>query len=154
MPPVKFTWYEGGLMPARPDGLEPEDRLGAGGNGILFVGDKGMLTCGGWGGRPMLLPGSRDEAYERPPQKLPRSKGHHRDWLDACKGGSPASANFDYGAALTEVGLLGLVAMRTGKIIEWDAKAMKVTNAPEAEPFIKGSYRPGWELGLERSQGP
>lgn len=147
MPPVKFTWYEGGLKPARPDGLEPEDRLGAGGNGILFVGDKGMLTCAGWGGRPALLPGSRDEAYERPPQKLPRSKGHHRDWLDACKGGPAASANFDYGAVLTEVGLLGLVAMRTGKIIEWDAKAMKVTNAPEAEPLIKGSYRPGWELG-------
>jgi predicted dehydrogenase len=146
MPPVKFTWYEGGLMPARPDGLEPDDRLGAGGNGILFMGDKGMLTCAGWGGRPTLLPGSRDEAYERPPQKLPRSKGHHRDWLDACKGGPPASANFEYGAALTEVGLLGLVAMRTGKLIEWDAKAMKATNAPEAEPLLKGSYRPGWEL--------
>jgi predicted dehydrogenase len=146
MPPVKFTWYEGGLMPARPEGLEPDDRLGAGGNGILFVGDKGMLTCAGWGGRPTLLPGSRDDAYERPPQKLPRSKGHHRDWLDACKGGPPASANFDYGAVLTEVGLLGLVAMRTKKIIQWDAKAMKVTNAPEAEVFIKGSYLPGWEL--------
>jgi predicted dehydrogenase len=146
MPPVKFTWYEGGLMPARPEGLEPEDRLGAGGNGILFVGDNGMLTCAGWGGRPALLPGSRDEAYERPPPKLPRSKGHHRDWLDACKGGPAASANFEYGAVLTEVGLLGLVAMRTQKIIQWDAKAMKVTNVPEAEPLIKGSYRPGWEL--------
>lgn len=146
MPPVKFTWYEGGLMPARPEGLEPEDRLGAGGNGALFVGDKGLLTCAGWGGRPALLPGSRDEAYERPAKTLPRSKGHHRDWLDACKGGPAASANFDYGAVLTEVGLLGLVAMRTGKIIEWDAKAMKATNAPEAEPFLKGSYRPGWEL--------
>jgi predicted dehydrogenase len=146
MPPVKFTWYEGGLMPARPEGLEPDDRLGAGSNGILFVGDKGLLSCAGWGGRPTLLPGARDEAYERPPQKLPRSKGHHRDWLDACKGGAPASANFEYGAALTEVGLLGLVAMRTGKILEWDAKAMKATNAPEAEPYLKGSYRPGWEL--------
>jgi predicted dehydrogenase len=146
MPPVKFTWYEGGLMPARPEGLEPDDRLGAGSNGILFVGDKGLLSCAGWGGRPTLLPGARDEAYERPPQKLPRSKGHHRDWLDACKGGAPASANFEYGAVLTEVGLLGLVAMRTGKILEWDAKAMKATNAPEAEPYLKGSYRPGWEL--------
>jgi predicted dehydrogenase len=146
MPPVKFTWYEGGLMPARPEGLEPEDRLGAGSNGILFVGDKGLLTCAGWGGRPALLPGSRDEAYERPPKTLPRSKGHHRDWLDACKGGPAASANFDYGAVLTEVGLLGLVAMRTQKVLQWDAKAMKATNAPEAEQFLKGSYRPGWEL--------
>jgi predicted dehydrogenase len=146
MPAVKFTWYEGGLMPPRPEVLEPDDQLGAGGNGILFVGDKGLLTCAGWGGRPVLLPGSKDEAYQRPPKTLTRSKGHHRDWLDACKGGPPASSNFEYGAALTEVGLLGLVAMRTGKKLNWDAKAMKATNAPEADKFIKETYRPGWEV--------
>jgi predicted dehydrogenase len=146
-PPVKFTWYDGGLKPPQPEGLEEDDRLGEGGNGALFVGDKGLLTCGGWGGRPTLLPGSRDDAYERPPRTLPRSKGHHRDWLDACKGGPPASANFEYGAALTEVGLLGLVAVRLRKPIEWDAKAMKATNAPAADAYLKGSYRPGWELG-------
>jgi predicted dehydrogenase len=147
MPPVKFTWYDGGLMPSRPEGLEADDQLGANGNGILFVGDKGLLTCAGWAGRPVLLPGSKDEAYKRPAKTLPRSKGHHRDWLDACKGGSPASANFQYGAALTEVGLLGLVAMRVGKRLEWDAKAMKATNAPEADKFLKETYRPGWEIG-------
>jgi predicted dehydrogenase len=146
MPPVKFTWYDGGLMPARPEGLEPDDQLGANGNGILFVGDKGLLTCAGWAGRPTLLPGSKDEAYTRPPKTLTRSKGHHRDWLDACKGGPAASANFEYGAALTEVGLLGLVAMRVGKKMEWDAKAMKATNAPEADKFLKETYRQGWEV--------
>lgn len=146
MPPVTFTWYEGGLMPPRPEGIEEDDQLGSGGNGILFVGDKGMLTCAGWGGRPTLLPGARDAAYQRPPKTLPRSKGHHRDWLEACKGGPVASANFEYGAQLTEVGLLGLVAMRTRKKIYWDAAAMKATNAPEADNFIKGSYRPGWEI--------
>ena len=145
-PPVKFTWYEGGLMPPRPEGLEADDQLGANGNGILFVGDKGLLTCPGWGGRPTLLPGARDAEYQRPPKTLPRSKGHHRDWLDACKGGSPSSANFQYGAALTEVGLLGLVAMRTGKKIYWDAKALKFTNAPEANKLLKETYRPGWEI--------
>jgi predicted dehydrogenase len=146
MPPVTFTWYEGGLMPPRPEGLEPDDQLGSGGNGILFVGSKGLLTCPGWAGRPTLLPGAKDAEYQRPPKTLPRGKGHHRDWLNACKGGTPASANFGYGALLTEVGLLGLVALRLGKKMYWDAKAMKATNAPEADKLLKENYRPGWEI--------
>ncbi len=134
------------MRPPRPAGLEPEDQLGAGGNGTLFIGDKGMITCPGWAGEPRLLPGSRMDDFQPPPKTLPRSKGHHRDWLDACKGGPPASANFEYGAALTEVGLLGLVALRVGKKMEWDAAAMKSPNCPEAERFLKGVYRPGWEI--------
>jgi predicted dehydrogenase len=145
MPAVKFMWYEGGLMPERPEGLEEDDQLGANGNGILFIGDKGMITCAGWAGRPNLLPGSKEDSYKRPPKTLPRSKGHHRDWLDACKGGTPASSNFEYGAALTEVGLLGLVALRVGKKVYWDAKAMKATNVPAAAGLLKERYRPGWE---------
>lgn len=146
MPPVKFTWFDGGIRPPLPEGLEEDDRIGGNTNGILFYGTKGILTCPGWAGRPSLLPGSKDEAYQRPPKTLPRSKGHHRDWLDACKGGKPASANFEYGAGLTEVGLLGLVALRVGKQIKWDAKAMKATNAPEADKFLKETYRAGWEI--------
>lgn len=146
MPPVKFTWYEGGLMPARPEGLEEDDQLGQGGNGILFVGDKGLLTCPGWAGEPRLLPQSKDDDYKRPAKTLPRSKGHHRDWLNAIKGGPAASANFEYGALLTEIGLLGLVAMRVRKKMYWDGAAMKSKNAPEADKYIKGSYRPGWEI--------
>lgn len=146
MPPVTFTWYDGGLMPPLPDGLDEGDKLGSGGNGTLFVGDKGMITTPGWAGRPRLLPGSRDENYERPPKTLKRVRGHHRDWLNACKGGGPSSANFGYGAALTEVGLLGLLAMRVGKKIYWDAEETKATNAPEADRFIKESYRPGWTV--------
>src|SRR5512133_284228 len=146
MPPVKAVWYDGGLMPPRPEGMEEDDQLGANGNGILFIGDKGALTCAGWAGRATLLPGSRDAEYKRPARVLPRSKGHHRDWLDACKGGPPPSANFEYGAALTEVGLLGLVAQRTGKKIYWDPKNMKAANAPEADRFLKEIYRAGWEV--------
>ena len=146
MPPVTFTWYDGGLMPPRPEGLEDDDQLGSGGNGILFVGDKGLLTCAGWAGRPILLPGARDAEYKRPPKTLTRSKGHHRDWIDACKGGPQSSANFEYGAALSEVGLLGLAAMRLGKKMYWDAKSMKATNAPEADKFLKETYRSGWEV--------
>ena len=145
MPPVKFTWYDGGMRPARPDGLDEDDQLGVGGNGTLFVGDKGLITCPGWAGEPRLLPGSKMDDFKRPAKTLKRSKGHHRDWLDACKGGEPASANFEYGAGLTEMGLLGLVAMRVRKKMEWDAAAMKSPNVPEADKYLKGTYRPGWE---------
>jgi predicted dehydrogenase len=143
-PPVKFMWYEGGLKPPRPDVMEDTDRFD--GNGILFIGDKGAITSPGWGGRPKLLPGSKDKSYPRPAPTLVRSKGHHREWLDACKGGPSPGSNFGYGAALTEVGLLGLVAMRVGKKLSWDAKAIRCANAPEADEYLKESYRAGWEI--------
>ena len=93
--------------------------LGGGGNGILFVGEQGKIMAGGWDGTPRILPQTRMDSYQRPAKSLPRSKGHHRDWLNACKGGPPASANFEYGARLTEIVLLGNVALRTGKRIHW-----------------------------------
>ena len=86
------------------------------------------------------------ETYQRPPKKLARSKGHHRDWLDACKGGPPASSNFEYGARLTEIVLLGNVALRGGRKIRWDYEAMKVKNVPDANQFLKDTYRAGWEI--------
>jgi len=150
MPAVTMTWYDGGLRPPVPKGIDPKDprqRLGEGGNGILFIGDKGMITCGGWSGMPRLLPLSLHREYKRPPKTLPRSKGHHADWLAACKGGPPASGNFEYSARLTELVLLGSVALRTKKVLTWDGPAMKATNAPEAERFLKDQYRRGWEIG-------
>lgn len=146
MPPVEVTWSDGGLLPPRPDELEDDDQLGQSGNGILFIGSKGKIMCPGWGGAPKLLPFSRMDSFQRPGKILARSKGHHRDWLDACKGGPPASSNFAYGAKLTEVVLLGNVALRSGKKILWDAAHMKATNAPEADQFLKGQYRAGWEI--------
>jgi predicted dehydrogenase len=146
MPPVVVTWSDGGILPPRPDELEDDDQLGQSGNGILFIGDKGKIMCPGWGGAPKLLPFSRMDSFQRPDKTLARSKGHHRDWLDACKGGKPASANFQYGARLTEVVLLGNVALRTGKKILWDSANMKAKNAPEADHFLKEQYRSGWEI--------
>jgi predicted dehydrogenase len=145
-PPVKVTWYDGGLRPPRPEELG-DANLEGGGNGVVFIGDKGAIMCAGWGGAPRLIPDARMDSYERPPKKLPRSKGHHRDWLDACKGGSPASSQFEYGARLTEIVLLGNVALRTGKKILWDPENLKAKNAPEAAQFIKEQYRKGWEIG-------
>jgi hypothetical protein len=149
MPAVTLTWYDGGLRPPVPKGIDPNDpkqRLGEGGNGILFIGDKGMITCAGWAGMPRLLPLALHREYKRPAKTLPRSKGHHTDWLIACKGGAPASGNFEYSARLTELVLLGSVALRTKKPLAWDGPAMKATNAPEAERLLKEEYRKGWEL--------
>lgn len=150
MPPVTLTWYDGGLRPETPKGIDPKDpkqRLGEGGNGILFLGDKGMITCPGWAGMPRLLPLSLHLEYKRPSKTLPRTKGHHADWVAACKGGKPASGNFEYSARLTEIVLLGNVALRTKKPLTWDGPAMKATNAPEADRFLKEQYRKGWEIG-------
>src|SRR5439155_4712946 len=94
-PPEKVTWYDGGLGPERPAALPAGESLPA--RGELFVGDKGVMLCGGSGSPPRLLPRSKPEGV---PQTLPRSNGHHRDWLDACKGGQPAGSNFEYGARL------------------------------------------------------
>ena len=143
-PPVKVVWYDGGLAPEHPPEMAPDDTLGA--RGVLFIGDKGCLLCGGAGGNPRFLSDAKMDAYKRPAKKLPRSKGHHRDWLDACKGGPAASSNFEYGARLTEITLLGILAVRLGKGIEWDAENMKVKNAPQAEAILKGTYRKGWEV--------
>jgi predicted dehydrogenase len=149
--PLTLYWYDNGLRPPTPLGIDPDDprqRLGEGENGLLVVGEKGILTCGGWSGMPRLLPMELHRAYTRPPKTIPRVAGHHADWLQACKGGTPASGNFEYGARLTEFILLGTLALRTGKVVKWDAQFMTATNAPEAQPFIEGSYRKGWELPI------
>ena len=100
-----------------------------------------------WRGRqPRLLPYKLTADYKKPAESIPRSSGHHRDWLNACKGGPPASSNFQYGARLTEIVLLAVAAQRLGKKLYWDAANMKATNAPEADAILKETYRPGWEI--------
>jgi predicted dehydrogenase len=143
-PEVDMTWYDGGLMPKRPEELEEGRRMG--GNGILFVGDKGKILCGGWADMPRIIPEVKMKAYNRPARTLARSKGHHRDWIDACKGGKPASSNFDVSGPLTEVVLLGNIAQRTGKKLYWDPVNIKATNAAEADEFIRPEFRQGWSL--------
>jgi predicted dehydrogenase len=148
--PVSVYWYDGGLRPPSPAGIDPNDprqRLGEGENGIFFVGDKGIMTCAGWSGMPRLLPWALHREYKRPEKTLPRFEGHHASWLSACKGGAPASSDFSYSTRLMEFLLLGNVALRARKLIRWDPVGMRATNVPEADPFIKGAaYRAGWEL--------
>ncbi len=143
-PPVKITWYSGGLKPPTPDELPAEESLPS--RGVLFVGSKGIMICGGAGGQPDVFPLERRASMKTPEPTIPRSAGHHRDWIDAIKGGPPASSEFQYGAKLTEITLLGLLALRTGKVIHWDADTMKAIGVPQAEAIVQGEYRDGWSL--------
>ncbi len=147
MPPVKLHWYDGGMLPPRPDELEDDRELNHE-DGILFVGDKGKMLVEGWGGeKPRLIPETRNKEYQRPPKTLPRSVGHHKEWLLACRTGSPTRSNFEFAGPLTEAVLLGMVCVRNGgdKLL-WDSANLKVTNDPEANRFLHYDYRPGWEL--------
>ncbi|MHC4475407.1 MAG: Gfo/Idh/MocA family protein [Planctomycetota bacterium] len=146
MPPVKLTWYDGELRPTDPEELEPGRRMGSRNGGALFVGDKGKLVCGCYGKSPRLIPESKMQTFERPPKTLPRVEGHREDWIQACKGGKPACSNFDYAGPLTEVVVLGNLAIRTRKKLDWDGPNMKCTNVPEANDYVRRQYRAGWTL--------
>ena len=147
MPAVKLTWYDGGMMPPRPEELEEGRRVGNENGGIIIVGDKGKIMASDENVQnPRLIPEAKMQAYKRPPKTLPRSIGHHKEWIEACKGGKAAESNFDYSGPLTEVVLLGNLAIRAGKKLYWDGANMKVTNVPEANEYIQHEYRQGWTL--------
>ena len=115
-------------------------------HGVLFIGDKGKLLTEGWAGQQRLLPYEKTAAYKKPPKTLPRSKGHHRDWLDACKGGPPASANFQYGARLTELVLLGVLALPSASGSPGTRSNLRVPGVAEADALINEPRRKGWEI--------
>jgi predicted dehydrogenase len=144
MPPLTLTWYDGGLKPATPEALPPGMALPS--RGVLFVGDDGVMLCGGAGREPHLFPATRNTSFTRPAPSLPRSKGHHREWLDAIKGGPAPGSNFAYGARLTEIVLLGVASLRLGKPIDWDPATLNARGLPAAEAIIHESRRKGWEL--------
>ncbi len=144
-PPVDLFWYDGGIRPPRPDCLDLRRNLPSQG-GSLMVGDQGAILSGVWSGSPRIIPEKKMQDYTQPPATIPRSSGHHRDWINACKGGPPASSNFEYGARLTEIVLLGVTAIQTGLKLLWDGPNMKATNTPQVDPVIHGHFRKGWEI--------
>lgn len=142
---LKFSWCDGKLMPDRPEDLEETRNMGD--NGVLITGDKGKILGGGWSQSPRIIPEVKMQEYKRPPKTIPRSKGHHRNWVDACKNGGGATvSNFEYGAKLTEFVILGNLAIRAGKRIYWDAQEMKVKGMPELDPIIREEYTRQWDL--------
>ncbi len=138
--PVKLTWYDGERTPP----ILTEKGLPNWGGGNLFIGDKGMLLADY--GQYKLLPEKDFAGFQPPTPTIPNSIGHHNEWIQACKTGGATTCNFDYSGALTEAVLLGNVAYRTGKTLEWDAKHLKVKNCPEAEAFLHTGYRNGWKV--------
>jgi hypothetical protein len=139
-----MTWYDGGLMPNKPEELGDED-LNKGG-GVLLIGSKGKLLHDTYGLKPRLLPTSLHDSYGKPPQKLPRieNEDHEMNWVNAAKGKTETSCPFEYAARLTEVMLLGVVALRAGKKISYDGANMRVTNVAQANDFLRRDYRQGW----------
>jgi predicted dehydrogenase len=148
MPAVKLHWYDGGILPARPDELEEDERQLDPEDGIIFVGDKGKMLVTGWGGEhPRLIPERRNQEYKRPAPTLPRSIGHHKEWLEACKKGTPTRSNFDFAGPLTEAVLLGALCVRNGgEKLHWDSEKFKITNVSKANDLLHYEYRKGWKL--------
>ena len=144
-PPVRMVWYDGGIKPPRPEELEPHEEWPV--DGVLYVGDRGKIMHKSHGGKPTLLPLSRMNDFQRPDETLPRIKGsHEQNWIDACKGGAPACSDFNYSGPLTEVVLLGNLAIRTEGHLLWDGPNMRVTNNEAANEFVRREYRQGWKL--------
>ncbi len=149
-PPIKLTWYDGRLKPPLPD-MVPGD-LELPNSGALIVGEKGVILHKSHGaGSAQILPESRRQAYKDPEPSIPRveqnSAPHEQDWVRACKDGQPASSNFEYGGPLTEMVLIGVLAIRMkDQRLEWDGESMTVTNVPEANALVNPPYRSGWTL--------
>ena len=139
-PAVRLTWYHGGKQPAL---LSPE-QAAKWKSGVLFIGAKGMLLADY--GRHVLLPERDFEGFKPPPPFLKDSIGHHKEWIEACKTGGPTSCPFDYSGPLTEAALLGNVAYRAGRKLEWDQEHLKATGCPEADRYIHHHYRKGWKI--------
>ncbi|MEZ4699141.1 MAG: Gfo/Idh/MocA family oxidoreductase [Rhodothermales bacterium] len=141
-PPVRLTWYDGGLKPARPAEMAAGQELGA--DGILFEGAKGKILSGFTGQDPRLLPESEMAHYQPPPQTLASSIGHYNEWIEASKGGEPAPCRFEWGAPLTEIVLLGNIALRTGRSLTWDARQARFAGDDEANAMLEAPGRTGW----------
>ena len=170
MLPLKAYWYEGlkkdakgnasgNLKAARGEDrnfppllLElqkqyPDEEMDRPDSGTIYVGEKGVLYTGTYGGKMHILPMEKMNQITQPPRTLPRPKNVMNDFLDAIRAGkTETAASFDYGARLTEFSLLGNLAQHAGvgEKIQWDGPNMKVTNLPNLNQWIRRPYRKGW----------
>jgi predicted dehydrogenase len=144
--PVTLIWHSGTMKIPRAKELEP-DRKGID-TGAYVYGDKGVIMYGSHGaGGVRIIPETAMKAYTLPEKRIPRVKEHHDDWLRAIREGRKAGSDFSYGGPLTEIAMLGVIALKMpGTKLEWDAKTVKFTNCPEANTFVNPPYRKGWTL--------
>ena len=144
--PITLNWYSGTEKIPRPPEMDKDDREV--GTGAAVYGDKGTIIYGSHGaGGVRLIPEAKMDAFQRPPKTIPRAKEHHQDWLEAIRNGNKAGSDFSYGGPLTEIAMLGVVAIKmAGTKLEWDTERMQFTNCPEANQYLNPSYRTGWTL--------
>lgn len=167
-PGVTLHWYDGDIYaPPRPESLAPDEpfipipKTGWSNGkpfGALVVGEKGAIVYGSHGATGWHMISHEDDAVLEADRKraaeaadeagaFPSSLPHMKNWIAACKGGAPAHSDFSYGGPLTEIAMLGNVAIRElGEELKWDAKAMRITNNDEANAHLKGTYREGWNI--------
>ena len=174
MPPVEMVWYDGGILPKRPDELEDGEAMGDSGGGVIFEGSRGKIMCGVYGRNPTLLPTKAMKFFKQPEKTIPRiegdAAGHQLDWVKSCKEGTPTASSFDYAGPFTETVLMGNLAIRSfnykklkpgkkvgdwdpyefpgRKKLLWDGENMRITNFEEGNQFVKRNYRAGWSLKL------
>lgn len=146
-PPVKLHWYDG--EDNKPKQYAEWDLPPMWENGVVFIGTEGRYLFADYSQR-RLFPARRYAQFQAPPKSIPDSPGHHKEWIRACLANDPSksSCNFDYSGPLSEAVLLGTVAYRVGKTLEWEAKNLRATNAPEATKYLRREYRKGWELNV------
>jgi predicted dehydrogenase len=144
--PVTMNWYSGTEKIPRPPELESDEKDVE--TGAVVMGDKGTIVYGSHGaGHVHIIPQAKADAYKRPPKTIPRVKEHHLDWLQAIRNGTKAGSDFSYGGPLTEIALLGVIAIKmAGTKLEWDSSRLRFKNCPEANQFINPPYRKGWSL--------
>ena len=140
-----MTWYDGGLMPPEPAEMPLDQRLPE--NGVLYVGSKGKMVHASHGDMPRLLPHALHDDAIKVAKTMERSPGHYEEWVRACKGGPRPVSNWDYAGPLTEIVLLGVLALKSpGRRLEWDSENLKIKNAPELNRHVHTDYRKGWTL--------
>ena len=144
--PVTMHWYSGTERIPRPEDLEKDRKPVE--TGAVVLGDKGTIIYGSHGaGGVRIIPEAKMRAYKLPEQKIPRVKEHHQDWLRAIRNGTRSGSDFSYGGPLTELAMLGVIAIKLpGVKLEWDAANTRFTNCPEANQHINPPYRAGWAL--------
>jgi len=147
MPPVKLTWFDGGLTAPRPAELEDGRRMPS--SGVLYYGDEGVLMHSDYGGSPRIIPETAMQEFEPPEPWIPRTGDIQEDWINAIKNGTKSTTDFSYSSRLVETMMLGNIAVLTGNqtnALEYDAEKMEFTNVPEANELLHYEYRKGWTL--------